>query len=283
MKPASVLYLPPPAVAGKTNYGDPDALVKNLRAFPPHYPVVFYSEVAGWAEKVKGIGEFIHLPYDPMLVKKQAGAEKNRFSVANYVFFTGLIVANVRGFSHVIMLEADCRVGAKDWDKTMFDEHFAAEASRELPIIMSGTVVCHNPCVAGLLAARRWANFCEAENKKNPLVPVVTYGSKGASEKGDPCAFTNGALSIYNMDSMNSFWDLKGNISELSVKSSPWDVEVGIQAWNQSGMSVYDRIYNMKSIYSGFADVMTNEAQRMSWLKQGRIVAVHQIKSSAQP
>ena len=84
------------------------------------------------------------------------GTDTNRMAVNNLVFFTGLRIAANKGFTHVLILEHDCRVGTAGWDEIIWQEFL----SKNPEAIMGGSLVAFNPCSfsrkgAALVVSRR--------------------------------------------------------------------------------------------------------------------------------
>lgn len=263
----TVLYVPPP-----DRYPGANAILANLRNHPPALPLIVYSDHPhDWPELVR-------LRASPEAVKVLTDKDNkpNRWGLNNAVFMTGLRIARERGFSHVIYLEADCRVKGKGWDARLFEEYFTLGR----PCIMAGTLAAYNPCNWSLEAARRWQQLVAGNQDRN--MPVATYGWKGAAERHPCCVFSNGAFSVLNMAWMPILFALDNSV-QSALNMGPWDMELGMQIWKRFEELAYDVTGMLHSVYSGYGDVLTTEAQRLQWLRDGLYCGVHQIKSEAQP
>lgn len=267
MKLASLLYVPPP-----TAYPAAAAIVENLKRFPAKHPLVLYSEHDyGWP------GQIV-LQASPEPIKKMTNKEGklNQWGLNNAVFLTALRIAVAQGFTHIIYLEADCRVGIEHWDDAIFTEYF----NLGFPCIAAGTLATYNPCNWSRDAARRWEALVAGNQRKN--VPIATYGWKGASEKFPCCVFPNGALSVLDMTWMPLLFDIS-NTFNTALNIGPWDMEMGVQVWKRFEVASYDVMGMLTKIYSGYGDVLTTPEERLNWLRNGDYVAVHQVKTADQP
>lgn len=268
MKLGSILYLPP-----TKSYANANAILENLKRFPPHYPLLVYSEVDyGWPGQIL-------LKISPEVAKETDGVANQGqldFRIANTVFITGLQLARRAGFTHIIYLENDCRVGRGGWDRIMFEEYFQLGRS----VIAAGSLAFYNPANAGPVALRRWQQIVAQQTRKN--FPCPTYGWVAAAIKHPSCVFPNGALSIYDMTWMQRFFKMDNAVYE-GVNMGPFDMVVGEKIWEKFAEDSYDVVGTLRTIFSGYGEVVTTEAERLAWLRSGEIVAVHQVKSGEQP
>lgn len=264
MKLAVLGYVPPPTV------GHPAAFIANVRKFKCRTDLLLYSD-HDWPGtlRLKGSPEALKGARFP-------NGEPNKFAIPNACFFTGLRIARAHGYTHVIMLEEDSRVGRDDWDQVMWEEYFSIGR----PLIAAGTLACYNPFNFSIEAAARWRELLRRNLKKN--FPIVTYGWLGAGVKGPSCIFPNGALAIYDMVWMAKLFDLDRTM-DISRIETAWDMAVGFKVWEVFNESSYDVVGFMDSIFSGYKDLVTDEAMRRDMLTSGKVVAVHQIKSDWAP
>lgn len=260
MKVATVLYCPPP-----TAYASAGAILENLKRFPPKHELILFSDFDHkWPGQVQ-------IKVSPEIVKNV-----NKFAINNLVWLTGLRLAKDRGVTHLLNLEADCRVGVEGWDDRIFDEYF----NLGRPCIAAGTLAVYNPCAAGLSAARRWEQLVARNMRKN--VPVATYGWMKGDQKGASCLFPNGALSVMDMAWVTKFFDL-GETVQLAQKIPPWDMALGLKTWELFGEESYEVMGYLESVFSGYGDALTTEDERMEMLRSGKVVATHQVKGVQQP
>lgn len=267
-KLGSVLYLPP-----TKSYAHANAIIENLKRFPAKYPVIIFSEFD------YGIEGQILLKLSPEVARKADGPANmgaQDFRIANTIFITALQMCRNAGLSHVIYLENDCRVGRSGWDEVMFDEYFSIGR----PLTCAGSLAFYNPANAGPKALRRWQNIVALNTRKN--FPCPTYGWVAAAKQHPSCVFPNGALAIYDMSWMQRMFTLENAVNE-GVNMTAFDMAVGERLWNMFEEDAYEVIGSLRSIFSGYGEIVTTEAERMEWLRSGKIVAVHQVKSDAQP
>lgn len=263
MKICTLAYIPPP------NVGNAAVFVENLRKFPTAHPLVAYSDHDYGSEVIR-------LKGSPELARDTA----NPFAINNACFYTGVRIADKQGYDYFCYLEADCRVGRKHWDAAIFDEFFADPRA----LICGGSVVVYNPSNSGPVGFQKWCDLCALHNgsEKNSRIP--TYGWKGAADASGSCVFVNGALGVYSVAWMKLlFPELfeEGKSLEVARKSKPWDLQIGLNLWSRFGADAYELVGHMSSMFSSYGDVLTTEQQRLDWLREGRYVAIHQVKSSA--
>lgn len=266
---SSLLYLPPPKA-----YPGTASLLDNLKEFPPVHPLIIYSDYD------YGFPGQIVLKGNPEVLKNATfpDGKPNKFAMNNLVFLTGLRIAAAQGLSHCLYLEADCRFGCLGWDDIIFNEYF----SLPFPAIAAGTLAVYNPCNWNAAAARRWESLIARRNtlpdgtvRKN--VPVATYGWVSAAQKHPSLVFPNGALTVMDLWWMRQIFDLEDTV-KTACGIPPWDQFMGMQIWQRFEERSYDVLGFLETIYSGYGDVMTSLDERMQWLREGRYVAVHQIK-----
>ncbi len=265
MKLASVLYVPPPK-----SY--PSAILENLKRFPPKHRLIVYSEFDH-----KWPGQIL-LKTSPEILKRArypSGTE-NRWALNNLVFLTGLRIAQSQNITHLCYVEADCRVGCKDWDDRIFDEYF----NLGFPYIAAGSLVCYNPANWNREAARRWEKLVASRAGRN--VPVGTYGFIPADVKHFPYLFPNGALSVLDMWWMSKLFNLDDTPTTAAAITA-WDQQMGIELFQKFGVQTYDVQGFLETIYSGYGDVMTTPEERLQWLRDGKYVATHQHKGNETP
>lgn len=263
MNVCTVAYLPP------KSWGCSVAFHDNLAKYPTRYPLVLFSEAAqDWpaATRING---------SPEILKgaKMDNGQANKFAINNLVFLTGMRVAIKNGFTHAIYLEADCRVGVPGWDALVFEEAFNIGR----PLIIGGTVAVYNPCNHNMRAARRWEELVARNVRRN--VPIATYGYKGAADHHPSCVFTNGALTVLDLAWIGRLFDLS-NTPTLARNLPPWDMAIGMRIWEMFGVEAYDVVGHLTTVYSGYGDVLTTEAERIQMLRDGKVVAVHQVKTN---
>ena len=268
MKICSFLYCPAPA-----SYPAAAAMLENLKRFPPKHDLVLYSEHDhGWPGQIK-------LKISPEVVKTFNGPAyngKQDFRISNVCFLTGLQIIRNQGYTHAIALEADCRVGCKDWDDAIFSEYF----SLGRPCITAGSLAFYNPANHSAKALSKWQAIVALNTARN--FPCPTYGWVGAADKHPSCVFPNGALSVVDVTWMQRLFALENAVSE-AVNMGPWDMVIGQKIWEMFAEDAYEVTGQIGCIFSGYGDIVTTESQRLEMLRTGRVVAIHQVKSAEQP
>lgn len=264
MKLASLTYLPPPAFAGAGHY------IRNLAKFKTRHPIVCFSEHDYGHDVIK-------IRASPEVSKGSSFPDGNfnPFAINNTCFFTGLRVARSQDITHLIYLEADCRVGCDYWDEQIFEEYFGAGR----PLVGGGSLSTYNPANYSALAARRWAELVGQNVRRN--VPIATYGWLGAGKKGPTFVFPNGALSVVDMAWMERLFNLDDALG-IARSVTAWDMEIGRRLWDIFKEDVFDVLGHLDCIYSGYGDVLTSQEERLDMLKRGDVCAVHQIKGNVE-
>lgn len=261
MKLAIIGYLPDPS------RGHPQAFLDNVRAFKNDMPLTLFSHHP-WPD-------VFQLKMDPAQLKKHHDPRnEKRYFLHNAIFLSALRMARHHGASHMLMLEDDCRVRGDGWADAIFDEAFSSSQ----PWVVAGSAACYNPSNAGIEAHRRWEQFVKDNVRKN--YPIPTYGWLPSDKKHPSCVFVNGALGIYNIAWMERLFDLE-KPTEEALKSTAYDMEIGIRLWNIFGVDSYDLVAHLStSMFSSFGDVLSTEDERLAMLASGQVRAVHQVKSA---
>lgn len=218
---AVVGYIPRANIAPKVC--SPQAFVENITRFKTRYPCVFYTD-GKWDIAEVTIRDPEPIPNRDAKLKN---GWPNYFVLNNLIFFTGLRIALARGFTHIIYLEADCRVGRDHWDEELFDFHFR----HPVPLVCSGTAVAFNVCTAGRDPHIRWRNWVN-EQKAIPgyeALKCAVYGWRGQSTTDNspmperPTVFVNGALGVYDTAWLKKIFGMDGlpAIEEPSATAAP--------------------------------------------------------------
>lgn len=276
-QPAIIGYVPRSDISPKICH--PAAFIENIRKFRTRQPLILYTD-GNWKADVQ-------IPNPETVINpdvKLANGWPNQFVLNNLIFFTGLRIALRRGFSHIIYLEADCRVGCDYWDDALFDFHFRSPE----PLVASGTAVAFNICTAGREAHARFTQWREAQ-KMIPgfVVEPPVYGWRGQSTTTEkPTVFVNGALGVYDVRFLQKVFQMDGLPPEttkdkckaLAERTFAWDFALGFELWKLFGVHSFNLIANNPAVYSGFGDVLSTPEERMELLRNGTCKAIHQIK-----
>lgn len=276
IKLASLLYLSAP---GHPKLGGcATACWENLRTNPPKHDLKVYSEF-DWGDgciKLKGNPEALIAGGAPQGIDP-------RVWLPHAIFLAGMRIAREDGYTHVLFLESDCRVGCRHFDEAVFEEFFTLGR----PCIAGGTLVTYNPCNFNHLAHQRWAKLIGRNPRKNfpsaTYEPPRTYGWKGSADRFPSCVYPNGAPAVYSMNWIGRFFDLNDGYASRCAANGAFDVEFGRQTWKQFAEDSYEVLGFLDSVYGGYGDVLTTEADRQRMLTSGEVAIVHQIKSAWQP
>lgn len=285
MKCATVGYLPPKTVPGAL------AFYENLQKFPARGDLLLYSDgdYPG-AIKLRGSPEVFKSAKAAGTFVEGANAGKpNPFAMHNILFLSGVKMAREQGYTHILYLEVDCRVGKAGWDEIIFDEYF----SLGRPCIVAGTLAIYNPSNWGLesaLAAQRLTSRLPRHG-----IPVGVYGWSpdrggwGANERAPTVVFPNGALAVYDMHWLTtrlfSFGpDAENNLMAVQARqNTAYDLAIGQRLHKEFDVDAFEVIGQLESCYSGYGDVMTTPEIRRQLLIDGKIVAYHQEKTDYTP
>lgn len=256
MKFGTVAYLPP---RGKLFS---DAFAANIGQFKSRYPIYFISDDGNWKPS--------RLIDDPEKI-----GTRPKWAINNWLFLKSLQLARDVGLEYMIYLEADSRVGCDDWDGALLDEMFARYPSG---IDCAGSPVCWDVTSGGREFAKRVIEDA-CEYQKAGGLPASFHGGKHPHDTSGSCYYPNGSCAIYRMQDMLKLFagfdrDIIGNARILQ----PWDMEIGRRLWFNYGPNCVSHVGWLAKAYSGFGNSITTEAERWQMLKDGRKVAVHQIK-----
>lgn len=258
-------YIAPP------NLANADSFFANMRKCPAKNRLLLYSD-HDYSKEWPGIFKLNG-------TVEVAKTDKNKMAVNNLVFFTGLRLAANYQFTHVMIVEHDCRVSTPAWDETIWQEFL----SKNPDAIMGGTMVFFNPCSFSRQAAERY-ELMVVETKPKRLMPFSTCGTSDLARKYNSCIFPNGAFAIYRMDwLLKTFPEIIGTPEQyisLAMNLKTWDYAIGVRLWNEFKEDTYKKVVNLESVYSGYGNIMCSEEERRQWLEEGKIVGVHQIKST---
>ena len=270
MKLVTAGYIPPPSYVGARSFHE------NLTQFKTRHDLLLFSEHE-WPGTVR-LKMSPEAPFMTQVRGKPTLVKPHKFAINNLLWFTALSMARDSGYTHLLYLESDCRVGCDFWDDKVFGEYF----SLGHPLICGGTCAVYNPANWSLKASQRWCELVAANFiRKN--MPVATYGWKGASEKHPSCVFPNGALSIVSLAWIHELFDLTQPAVRHAHNARPFDMHLGEKVWEKFEEDSYDVVGHLNSIYSGYGDVITTLDERKAMLVSGRYCAVHHIKDEWKP
>lgn len=264
MKLCACGYVAPPQI------GHPEVFLANINKFKRKTDLILYSD--------HPYPDTFRLKGSPEQYKTMSfpDGRPNKFCVQNGAFFTGVRLAHQRGYTHMITLEDDVRVGCDDWDAKIWEEYFALGH----PVIAAGTLATYNPCNWSTDASQRWANLLRKNTRKN--FPVATYGWLGAGIHGKSAVFPNGALAVYDLNWLAKLFDL-ANTAQTAGAHDAWDFAIGFKIWDLFEEQSYEMVGHLDTVGSWYRDLVTDEAQRKKLLLDGDVVAAHHFKSDWAP
>lgn len=251
IRPAVIGYVPPPKYPGA------QAFLSNITKFKSSCELFLYSD---W----KDYG------FHPILNPEgiEGRADNPKWAVNNAIFIMGLRLAAMRGFTHILYVESDCRVGCQGWDGVVFDEYFKLP----FPAIAAGSIVAHGCVNGGGSFYKRFLKFVVSNAGKRhptPIYGIATdpkFGNEHVppghpDDRFKPAVFPNGALGVYDMAWMCEIFHLKpdGTFKEGknmvdAVLQPAWDVVIGRRLYDRFGADVFDVVAHLDSVYSGFGN-----------------------------
>lgn len=285
LRVASIGYVPPP------RFPNAEVFLENLNKFKPTHELFLYSDHKDYN---------VHpLNCPPEEIVRGGILEKNpRWAINNVVFGAGIRLAAKCGFTHIIYLEIDCRVGCAGWDSIIFEEYF----NLPFPAVAAGSLNAQAMVNGGgryFEAFRRF--YAEQVRTKRHAIPI--YGVPVPPEKAEeyvapgdsdnrfkPTIYANGALGVYDVAWMCELFKLQGdgsfqdghNIVNDFALMPAWDYRMGHLMYDRFGADIFDGpIAHLDSVYSGYANRLNTESERMRMLLDRKAVAVHQVKSNA--
>lgn len=279
LNPAAFVYLPPLRVPGAHTF------MENLRKFPPAGDLVCFSDHDhDWPGLLKMRAPLESLKdaqFDEGTGSPHAG-KVNPFAMHNGAFLVACKMAREQGRTHMLYLEADCRLGQAGWDQVIWDEFF----NLGRVCIVAGTLSLYNGYSSGRENALRARELLSLKTRHN--IPVPSYGwtwergGFGAKDAAPPCVFPNGALAVYDLHWMTQLWNLD-NLSHSARNNGPFDMAIGHKLVEMFGTQAFDVVGYLHSVYSGFGDVMTTHEERQKLLLDKKVVGIHQVKGDWAP
>jgi hypothetical protein len=255
---------------GSPRLAKADSFFVNLKNFPAKHELIVYSE-HNWSKQWPGL-------YKLNASVEVAKTEKNRMAAHNLVFIAGLRIAASKRFTHVMILEQDCRMNVAGWDDIIWREFLSKNADA----ISGGTLVVFNPHSYNRQAADNFETLLTG-SRANRLLPMPVFGTAAPAQHRDSCVFPVGAFSIHRLDwLLKTFPEALGTprqYIELAQSIKVWDYEIGTRLWNEFKEEAYHKVVNLESIYSGYGNIMCSEEERKQWLQEKMVVGIHQVKS----
>ena len=250
---------------------------ENVRQFKHTHDLLLFSE-SDWPEINIKLRISPEVPFTVIEQTKPVLRLPQKFAINNILWFTSLKMARDAGYSHVLYLESDCRVGRDDWDAVIFDEYFGMGRA----LICGGSLGVYNPANWNRKATDRWCELV-ARHFIRKNMPIPSYGWKGANEKHPVCVFPNGAISIISVAWAHELFDLTQPATKLAVNPEPFDMALGRRLWEKFEEDTYEVVGHLTSSYSTYGDIITSLDERKEMLTSGKIVAGHHYKDSWKP
>lgn len=259
MNIGTVAYLPP---HGRLHS---DAFAENIGKYKSRYPVYFITDDDTWHSKARLID-------NPEKVKV---GRVPAYAINNYIWLKGMELARDAGLAYMIYLETDSRIGCDDWDGILYDEFFSRYPKG---IDCAGSPVVWDVTNGGREFSLKVISAAHEYQKLSGL-PASFHGGKHPHDLSGACYYPNGSCAIYQMEALLKLFagfsqDIVGNARRLVA----WDMEIGRRLWFNYGSDCVNHVGWLAKAYSGFGNAITTEVERWQMLKDGRKVAVHQIK-----
>ena len=229
-----------------------------MRAYDPGVELLLYSD---------------HGPYgfipcqDPGVVRHP----KAMYRISNHAFLSGLTIAIQKGVTHMLYLEEDSRVRGDWWAARLFDEF------RTYPgAVMGGTPVVYNPSNDGHAVLKRITEFA-ADYLKASGTAMTIHGFQPGYY-----FYPNGSISILDVALMQEFFRPTGFENDICAAArapAAWDEIIGRSMVRRFGINVFDVFAPSVLSYSGCANAIFSEPERIAMLESGEKIAIHQCKS----
>ena len=259
LKPNLVVasYFPPVTYKGMYRF------LRNIDQNAPSSPTVFFSDtghnrsmVGKWSRS-KHSAEILRSWNASSIIGSEAF-----FGVAREVLHSGA--------THMLWLEADCRVTKPGWDEDILSEFVCKRGA-----CCGGTPVMWNAFSVGGRFDSAVLSFAARHLELSGIPPAFEGGMYESTS-----IYPNGALAIYSIDELLSLFGWKAFVDPASCTKeiTPFDHAFGLKMFERYGESVLDMIAPVSCSYSGCGDKRVSEAQRIEMVKSGSKVAVHQIK-----
>jgi hypothetical protein len=258
MRVGSIAYLPPKGICGS------EAFLANVFKWKPEHPFYFYSD-----DPFNGVTN--NIIANPEIVK----SPRHAFAVQNLLWLFGLKLAIDIGLDYFIYVEADCRFHMEGWDEIMLQDHFR---ENKTPLV-SGTPVQFNVSQSGPIPLRRSIELAYRYQSSTGFLSPIHGAWPGSPTHF--LLFPNGALGVYQTKLMaDIFMGFDADIGRFATTFAAWDHEVGRGLWNRFKEDVFDQFQFSTQSYSGYGDSLFTFAERGKMLTDGKVVGVHQIKTS---
>lgn len=284
---ATVGYVPPKTFPGAAVF------FENVHKFKTSNDLFLYSDDHSY-----GVAKLATRP------EELAGVQEyDKWGINNAIFITGVRLAIRQGYTHMIYIESDCRVGCPGWDGIVFEEFF----SLKFPVICAGSIVTHQCINGGAQFYHRFETFIGDNRRNKKAHPIPIYGvsvpdsdrhkfpANGAQivppghpeQRYKPAVYPNGALGVYDLQWLGELFHIKpdgsfkdGHHLIEMIQEVAWDHALGRRLYDRFGSQVFDVVAHLDSVYSSYGNRLETEDERLQMVRSGRIVATHQVKSA---
>jgi hypothetical protein len=200
---------------------------------------------------------------------------------ATWAFTHCLRFAAENKFDWLLYLEQDCRFRGDFWDELLVQPL----VDRKEPPVALGTPVCWHPWSRGPEWSRRVLEYAYAYSRATGFPFTFEGGHDGSWPS---CFYTNGALSVYNIETIlplfqQNFEKLTCSVverEELAARQQAFDLYIGRRLTAKHGLALLDQLAWNPLVYSGCGNHHLTEAERLLLLKREQVVAVHQVKQA---
>lgn len=239
---------------------NPDAFLRNLRAYKSAYPVRLYSEAAQ---------DGMELVQDFSSVK----SSQNRVAIQNAAYLNALRMAERDGVDRFIYLELDCRVHGDGWDAAVFEE-----ASQYKDMFAAGSLASYNRKMFTPLQTKS-VDAAIASSVKHTGFKVPEFQSKSTRPLG--CLFIMGAAAAYQTSIMAEiFQNYERDMLGKAVKVPAFDLMVGLRCYQLFQTRAPQKLPFLTSVFSTYGNRINTEKDRIEMAKSGTHRILHQIKSN---
>lgn len=239
---------------------NPDAFLRNLRAYKSTYPIHLFSEEPedGW-ERID----------DPSRIKSSG----NKVAINNIAFLHAIRMAERDGVERFIYLELDCRVHGDGWDGAVFDE-----ASQYKDMFAAGCYATYNRKMFTPAQAVA-VDLAIAASVKATGFPVPEFNASTHRPLG--CLFIMGGGGCYSTAiCAELFQNYERDMFSKAVKVPAFDLQIALRCHQLFQAKAPQKLPFLTSVFSSYSNKVNTEKDRIEMVKTGRWSVVHQIKSA---
>lgn len=184
------------------------------------------------------------------------------------------IVLDDPEITDLLYVEPDCRFGASGWDTRLWQEHLGNRGVR-----CSGSPVMWGVLGQGGPSVMKVVDYAHRYQQQTGLALAFEGGHAERL-----AIYPNGALAIYTRELLQqAFGDgmaLVG-LPEYCASIPAYDLHIGHFLAQEGVASALAAVGWLRSAYSGCGDHQYSLDARLAMLRQGDIVAIHQVKTGS--